>query len=101
MIILDKPEQIEYARFAALFSGLSLQAKGIKMNRGRTALAILQDAGMTDKRTSKGALKQIAILIAESEDNPFRFGPVHKRMIQTLVDLDVPMTKRERKVLGL
>lgn len=63
-IVLDQPEQIEFARILAIRSGLKLEARGMKMSRGRSCLSIARAEGLTTKRTAKGALEEVNALLA-------------------------------------
>lgn len=41
-IIIDTPDGIQYARMCALKGALSLECKGMKLSRGRSAYAIVK-----------------------------------------------------------
>jgi succinylarginine dihydrolase len=43
-------ENIERFRIYTLYHGLKLEMKGIRMNRGRTALSLLRDVGFKGNR---------------------------------------------------
>jgi len=43
MAILDTPEQIHNFRYVTLLTGLELELKGLRMNRGRTAYSIIKE----------------------------------------------------------
>jgi hypothetical protein len=64
-IILDTPEQINFASVLALRSALRLQTKGLKMSRGASALSIARSRGFTNKRTAQGALDDMNAMLAE------------------------------------
>jgi hypothetical protein len=64
--ILDTPEQIEAASILALRGALRLESRGMKMSRGRSALSIARDRGLTTKRTAKGALEDVSKYIADN-----------------------------------
>ena len=44
-IVIDTPEGIAFFRLAALKGALSLQSKGLKLSRGRSALSIARSMG--------------------------------------------------------
>lgn len=54
-------EHIEFARLIALRAALNLEIRtGMKRSsRGRSTLALVQAAGITDKRTKKGAYQDL------------------------------------------
>lgn len=65
-IVIDTPEGIEYARLATFAHALALEINtGLKMSRGLSVLANAQRSGYTDKRTKKGALRDIIALQRE------------------------------------
>jgi hypothetical protein len=64
-IILDQPEQIAAAQVLALRGALKLEARGMK-RRGRSALSIARDRGLTKKRTAAGALADVNAYIAQN-----------------------------------
>jgi len=41
-MMIDTPEKIELFRYFTLLSGLKLEIKGLRMNRGRTAYSIIK-----------------------------------------------------------
>ena len=49
--IADTPEKISFVRLAALKAGLSLEIKGMKMSRGRSAFSLLKDMGYKGTRS--------------------------------------------------
>jgi len=49
--IIDTPQGIAFVRLAALKAGLSLEIKGMKMTRGRTAYSILKGMGYKGSRS--------------------------------------------------
>ena len=42
-IMLDTPEQIQAARLLVLRQGLTLETKGLRLSRGRTAYSIIKE----------------------------------------------------------
>lgn len=64
-IVLDTPAQIEGARIIAIKAGLRMEARGMKMSRGRSALTIAREMGLTNKRTAKGALADLEVIVAQ------------------------------------
>jgi len=42
-IMLDTPEQIQAARLLVLRKGLTLETKGLRLSRGRTAYSIVKE----------------------------------------------------------
>lgn len=59
-IVLNTPDQIAFARLAALKGALFLETKGIRVTRGRTAYALLKEMGYRGNRA--------AVLAAVTED---------------------------------
>jgi len=43
MIMLDKPEQIEMARYLTMRAGLQLEVKGMRLTRGVSCYKIIKD----------------------------------------------------------
>lgn len=64
-IVLDKPEEVEFASILALRSALKLEVRGLKMSRGVSALKIAQQRGFTTKRTKQGALDDVNAYLAQ------------------------------------
>lgn len=64
-IVLDTPEEINFASVLALRSALKLQVRGMRLsNRGPSALSIAKKRGFTKKNTAKGALEDVNALLA-------------------------------------
>lgn len=64
-IVLDTPAQIATARILTIRAGLRLEAKGMKMSRGRSCLSIAKAEGLTTRRTAREALVEVNALLAE------------------------------------
>lgn len=64
-IVLDKPEEVEFASILALRSALKLQTRGLKVSRGASALTIARKRGFTTKRTAQGALEDVNAYLAQ------------------------------------
>lgn len=64
-IVLDTPEQIAAARILTIRSGLRMEARGLKMSRGRSCLAIARSEGLTKARTAAKALEDLNAYCAE------------------------------------
>ena len=43
MIILDKPEQIQMARYLTMRSGLKLEIQGLRLTRGLSCYKLIKD----------------------------------------------------------
>lgn len=65
--VITNPQHIERLSVVALKGALGAQVRGMKLSRGRSALAIAQARGLTTKRTAKGALADVVKWL---EDNP-------------------------------
>jgi hypothetical protein len=63
MTIITGAENIENVRILALRGALRMEARGMK-RRGRSALAIVREMGLTDKRTASAALTDLNAYIA-------------------------------------
>lgn len=66
---------IEVFRWLTIRRGLKLEIEtGMKLTRGRSPLAIIQAAGITTKRTKRGAYADLdaAIVAAGGESVPLR-----------------------------
>jgi hypothetical protein len=63
-IVLDTPAQIEAAQVLALRAALRLETRGLK-RRGRSALTIVREMGLTKARTSVKALEDVNLYISE------------------------------------
>jgi hypothetical protein len=63
------PSQIEYIRLCAFRGALKLEARGMKMSRGRSALSLARAQGLVKSRTAVGAVAEINALIATHPEN--------------------------------
>ena len=70
MAVITDPKQIEYLSIYSLRQALRLQARGMKLSRGRSALTIARDRGLTDKRTVRGALEDVTAVLSSHPGNP-------------------------------
>jgi len=70
MAVIDKPEDIEYMSIFALRQALRLQARGMKLSRGRSALTIARERGLTNSRTVRGAIEDVCNVLASHPGNP-------------------------------
>jgi hypothetical protein len=64
------PGQVDYIRLCTFRGALKLEARGMKMSRGASALSIAKKQGLVTSRTTLGALEEINALIAKHPDNP-------------------------------
>ena len=73
-VVIDTPEGINMLRLISMAHALALEVNtGMKMSRGVSVLAIAQRDGITNKRTKKGALKDVVEyiqLVHEAEGRP-------------------------------
>lgn len=70
MAVITDPGQIEYLSIFTLRQALRLQARGMKLSRGRSALTIARERGLTDSRTVRGALEDVCKALEAHPDNP-------------------------------
>lgn len=84
MIIADTPEKIAFVRLATLKAGLSLEIKGMRMTRGRTAYSLLRDMGYTGSRAEVlAAVKfEIELQIAKQEKAPLTLAQLGEIMLK-------------------
>ena len=84
--IADTPEKISFVRLAALKAGLSLELKGMKMTRGRTAYSILKGMGYKGSRSAVlAAVKfdvELAIAKGPQEKAPLTLAQLGEIMIK-------------------
>jgi hypothetical protein len=59
MSVITNPQHIERLSVVALKGALGAQARGMSLSRGRSALSIARDRGLTTKRTVAGALVDV------------------------------------------
>jgi hypothetical protein len=64
------PAQVDYIRLCAFRGALKLEARGMRMSRGSSALSKARAQGLTTSRTIFGALEDVNALIAKHPENP-------------------------------
>lgn len=64
------PGQIDYIKLCALRGALRMEARGMKMSRGQSALSVARRDGITTKRTARGALEDVIEAIKVHPDAP-------------------------------
>jgi hypothetical protein len=64
------PGQVDYIRLCAFRGALKLEARGMKMSRGQSALSKAKAQGLVKSRTTLGALEEINAMISKHPDNP-------------------------------
>lgn len=64
-IVLDTPDQIAAGQVLALRGALRLEARGMK-RRGRSALTIVREMGLTKARRADAALADVNAYIAQN-----------------------------------
>ena len=70
--MLDTPEAIRFARFAGLRSALAMEAKGLRLSRRRSALAIAKGEGYRGNRARVLAAISADVARACGEAPPLR-----------------------------
>lgn len=63
-VTIDTAEGIAVARILTIRAGLRLEAKGMKMSRGRSCLSVARAEGLTTRRTAREALVEVNALLA-------------------------------------
>lgn len=64
-ITITGKDNIDFARLLTLRVGLKLEARGMKMSRGRSALSILRSEGYVKARTAAKALDEMNELLKD------------------------------------
>lgn len=70
MTAITDPDQIDYLSIYSLRQALRAQARGMKLSRGRSALTIARERGLTNKRTVRGALVDVCEALKKHPGNP-------------------------------